>query len=169
MFAVRASAYRLPVMYMLSHADAGVYSKYGTTVPLCPPGIICKRLQITADMVGCPFGRRYGRCRTRKVDLRGVLFFRTSWGRPDLRKRVRSRATTLATIRICSCLRPRLESPTRKRCGLGRCCLRRSPGHPGRRDIHPGCRRPCEQHLRPTRVRCRRLVGSVTRLPFRLG
>jgi len=124
---------------------------------------------LPADMVGCPFGRRHGRCRTRKVDLRGVLFFRTSWGRPDLRKRVRSRATTLATIRICSCLRPRLESPTRKRCGLGRCCLRRSPGHPGRRDIHPGCRRPCEQHLRPTRVRCRRLVGSVTRLPFRLG
>ena len=127
MFAVRASAYRLPVMYMLSHADAGVYSKYGTTVPLCPPGIICKRLQITADMVGCPFGRRYGRCRTRKVDLRGVLFFRTSWGRPDLRRRVRSRATTLATIRICSCLRPRLESPPETGAGLGGAAF---AGHP---------------------------------------
>src|SRR2546423_4385274 len=45
-------------------------------------------LQVTAVLVGWPFGRRDGCRRTGRVDLRSVLFFRTSWGRPDPGKRV---------------------------------------------------------------------------------
>src|SRR5262249_17761172 len=110
----------------------------------------------------------------RKVDLRGVLFFRTSWpltwGRPDLRKRV-SLGNNLgnAPYLLVSATSAGVSTKTKKRCGLGRGCLRGSPGHPGRRDIHSGCRRPWEQHLRPARARCRRLAGSVTWLLVRLG